>query len=84
MRQTHFHQYSNKIATLSSRYYLLCLFIVLVGMSVVHFTIISYSSALWQSVVLYVLAYIVLILANLAAWTGFVWTKFIVSQTIPT
>ncbi|XP_022663520.1 adenylate cyclase type 2-like isoform X2 [Varroa destructor] len=59
------------------RYYLLCLFIVLVGMSVVHFTIISYSSAPWRSIVCYVLAYIVLILANFAAWTGFVWTKFI-------
>ena len=61
------------------RYYLLCLLVVLLGMSVVHFTVISYGTAPVYSVLLYLITFFVVIGVNIAAWTGFVWVKLIVS-----
>lgn len=48
-------------------------------MSVVHFTVISYGTAPIWSVTFYTITYLVVLAVNIAAWTGFVWVKLIVS-----
>lgn len=60
-------------------YYLSCLLVVLVGMCVIHFTVLTYKSTPVWSIICYSIALFVLILCNLFAWTGFVWVKLIVS-----
>ena len=69
----------NQWSNLFFRYYLFCLLVVLVGMATVHFTVISYGTAPIWSGLLYAVTFLIVLGVNVAAWTGFVWVKLIVS-----